>query len=122
LMTKRTVILIVAIVVISLLTVMCASSNGAQAATTDVPPPKTFVDQGTLVSIPSPSLVASTGGATPCWVWRQGWEVTNYLNTPQYRFQVDVEWCANAQKTKVTKLVYNYCVDLGGYFNFDWCH
>lgn len=111
-MTKRSIILICSIFILIALTAMCASSGGAQAAERHP-----FTDRGIRVD----SLVAQTGGATPCWSWKQGWHVWNPLGVDQYKFSVDVEWCANAQKTKVTKIVYSYCLDIGGYFDFDGC-
>jgi hypothetical protein len=107
---KRWFFIGLAFVLAMVLLNVCTSQ--AQAAELDpVPPPQTF-------SVQAPQM-RSIG---TCWQWDQDWSTNDHIGKVQYRFAIDIEWCANAAGTKVTKLVYHFCQDTGGYYNFQWCH
>lgn len=112
--TKRLVIWVVAFLVIALLVVTCATGNAEAAPVRATTQGETFSAQAERVYLKN---------RCNCWVWRwaDSWAVVNAFGRVQYRFGLDVEWKATARKTRVKGLVFNFCMDQGGYFDFDGC-
>ncbi len=111
--TKKVVLWVAVAVAAVLVFVMCAPGTGAQAATRTSTQGQDFTSQAEVVK----------NVRCRCWVWgwSNSWWVKNKIGKVQYWFGIDVQWRANAKQRRVTGLVYNYCLDKGGYFNFDGC-
>jgi hypothetical protein len=108
------------VIALGLLNVCTSSAQAAvvtqEGAADPAPPPQNFSIQAQV-----DTQSRSTG---PCWYWRSpdSWGTRDHIGKLQYLFGIEIQWCANAARTKVTQLVYHFCQDRGGYYNFQWCH
>lgn len=98
------------------------TATRAGASTTFV-----YSGQGTLVpdaEMPTFQAEASSQGfACPvAYKWApSGWGVQTLSGGWWYIFTTKVVWCVDKDKTRINGLAENRCINLGGFWNFDWC-
>lgn len=114
---KLWIVFIAALAAFSLALSMCIGGRPASARTRTEPTRSTtssFTDQGRVV----------TAKHKGCLNWEYEWHgrfplVDQFTGKIMYIMGPDIDWCAGANQQKVTKRVFHYALDEGGYYYFD---
>lgn len=117
-------LLVVAVIVLLLL-----SPAHAAAPATDPGSSTSFAYSGQATLVPAADMLAiqtdaqRQGFACPvAWRWApSGWGVKTLSGAWWYAFTTKVIWCVDKDKTRINGLQENRCINLGGFWNFDWC-